>query len=79
MPIEFVTKIPAPEEVARMAVFLREHPQWSATWDKHLGVWRVVEDDPDSDLHDESNDVEKVLDFMAAHSRGPGAIPPESR
>jgi hypothetical protein len=68
MPIKFVTKIPAPKEVGRIAVFLREHPQWSAAWDKHLGVWRVAEDDPDSDLHDESSEVDKVIRFMTAHS-----------
>jgi hypothetical protein len=31
-------------------------------------VWRVAEDDPDSDLYAESADAAEVLSYMAAHS-----------
>lgn len=34
MTTEFVTRLPSPGEAARMTAFLREHPQWSAAWDK---------------------------------------------
>ncbi len=75
MTTEFVTRLPSPGEAARMTVFLREHPQWSATWDKRDGVWRVAEDDPDSGLYAESGDVDTVLSYMAVHS----AAEPPSR
>jgi hypothetical protein len=31
-------------------------------------VWRVAEDDPDSDLYAESQDAETVISYIAAHS-----------
>ena len=33
----------------RLTTILQEHPRWSA-WDQRYRVWRVLEDDPDSDL-----------------------------
>jgi hypothetical protein len=60
--------IPAPDAAARITVFLSEHLCWSAFWDKRFGVWRVAENDPDSDLYAESRDVDTVLAYMAAHS-----------
>ncbi|HJZ03765.1 MAG TPA: hypothetical protein VJ305_23860, partial [Streptosporangiaceae bacterium] len=37
---------------------LADHPRWSAWWDKKHGLWRVAEDDPDSDLYAESSDAD---------------------
>jgi hypothetical protein len=63
-----MTNLPAPDEVAQLTSFLQQHPWWSAFWDKRVGVWRVAEDDPDSDLYAESADAAEVLNYMAAHS-----------
>jgi hypothetical protein len=52
--------LPTPYAAARVAEFLAEHLSWSAFWDKHSGVWRVAENDPDSDLYAESRDAEAV-------------------
>jgi hypothetical protein len=60
--------LPSPEEAARLASFLQEHLRWSAFWDKEHGMWRVAEDDPDSDLYAESRDVDTVIGYIAAHS-----------
>ena len=40
-----------------LLVFLADHLRWSAFWDKKHGLWRVAEDDPDSDLYAESREV----------------------
>ena len=53
---------------ARIAAFLSEHLCWSAFWDKEHGVWRVAEDDPNSDLYAESTDADAVIAYMNAHS-----------
>jgi hypothetical protein len=76
MTTDVVTRLPSPGEAARMAAFLREHPLWSATWDKRHGVWRVAEDDPDSGLYAESGDVDTVLRYMRVHSQVAAAEPP---
>ena len=47
---------------------MREHPRWSVFWDKRHGVWRVAEDDPDSTLYAESQDVDVVIGYITAHS-----------
>lgn len=60
--------LPPPEEVARVVRFLQDHLPWSACWDKRLGVWRVAEDDPDSDLYAESQDAATVLSYITSHS-----------
>jgi hypothetical protein len=60
--------LPPPEEVARVVRFLQDHLPWSAYWDKRRGVWRVAEDDPDSDLYAESQDAEAVISYIRAHS-----------
>jgi hypothetical protein len=54
-----VPSLPPPEEASRMAAFLRDHPWWSAYWDKRYAVWRVAEDDPDSDLYAEGRDLDR--------------------
>ena len=59
--------LPSPEEVARITRFLEGHLHWSASWDKRYGVWRVAEDDPDSDLYAESSDADTVISYMTAH------------
>ena len=46
--------------------FLSEHLCWSAFWDKRDGVWRVSENDPDSDLYAESGDADTVIAYMTA-------------
>jgi hypothetical protein len=33
-----------------------------------IGVWRVAEDDPDSDLYAESSGADTVLAYITAHS-----------
>jgi hypothetical protein len=60
--------LPTPYAAARVAEFLAEHLSWSAFWDKRSGVWRVAENDPDSDLYAESRDAEAVIRYMSAHS-----------
>jgi len=63
-----VTGLPRPEEAARLTAVLKEHPRWSAFWDKRYRVWRVSEDDPDSDLYAESRDVDLVICYVTTHS-----------
>jgi hypothetical protein len=63
-----MTILPSPEEASRVARFLQDHPRWSAYWDKCHGVWRVAEDDRDSDLYAESSDADTVIGFITAHS-----------
>jgi len=62
------SRIPAPADAERITDFLREHPSWSAFWDKQLGLWRVTEDDPDSDLYAASASADTVLAYMRSHS-----------
>ncbi len=59
---------PAPEAAARIIRSLRDHPCWSAFWDKAYGVWRVADDDPDSGLYAESSDADMVISYIQAHS-----------
>ena len=63
-----VSSLPTPYDAGRVAAFLAEHLSWSAFWDKRHGVWRVAENDPDSDLYAESRDAEAVIRYMSAHS-----------
>ncbi len=63
-----MTILPAPEEAARVTRVLQDHLQWSAFWDKCHGVWRVAEDDPDSDLYAEGSDADTVIGYITAHS-----------
>jgi hypothetical protein len=60
--------LPTPHAAARIAAFLADHLSWSAFWDKRYQVWRVAEDNPDSDLYAESRDATAVIKYMAAHS-----------
>ena len=55
---------PCPEDAARIAGFLREHPSWSAFWDKQWALWRVAEDDPDSSLYAASADASVMIGYM---------------
>lgn len=66
---EHMTKLPDHGDARRIAAFLESHPGWSAFWDKRDGVWRVAEDDPSSELYAESADADRVLDYIATHSR----------
>lgn len=59
---------PAPEAAARIIRALRDHPCWSAFWDKRHGVWRVADDDPDSGLYAESSDADTVIGYIQAHT-----------
>ena len=63
-----VTAVPTPYAAAQIASFLAEHLCWSAFWDKKYRVWRVSENDPDSDLYAESRDVDALIRYMAAHA-----------
>jgi hypothetical protein len=63
-----MTALPPPEDAARIYCFLADHPEWSAYWDKKYGLWRVAEDDPDSDLYAESSDADTVIGYVSAHS-----------
>lgn len=58
---------PCPEDAARIARFVREHPSWSAFWDKQWALWRVTEDDPDSSLYAASADASIVIGYMTRH------------
>jgi hypothetical protein len=63
-----MTRLPERGDALRITAFLESRPQWSAFWDKRDGVWRVTEDDPDSDLYAEHANADRVIDFMTAHS-----------
>ena len=60
--------LPAPDAAARIAAFLADHLSWTAFWDKRHRLWRVAENDPDSDLYAESHDADVVIRYMTAHS-----------
>ncbi len=64
-----MTGLPDHGDALRLAAFLESHPGWSAFWDKRDGVWRVTEDDPDSELYAESADAGTVIDYIATHSK----------
>lgn len=51
-----------------------DHLSWSAWWDKQYGLWRVAEDDPDSDLYAESRDADVVIRYMRSHTRDAGRL-----
>jgi hypothetical protein len=57
-----------PGDAERVGRCLADHSQWSACWDKRHGLWRVTEDDPDSDLYAESSDVGTVISYITEHS-----------
>lgn len=59
---------PGPEAAARIIRALRDHPCWSAFWDKRDRVWRVADDDPDSRLYAASSDAGIVISYIQAHS-----------
>jgi hypothetical protein len=59
--------LPDPVDAARITDMIRQRPCWSVFWDKRHGVWRVSEDDPDSDLYAESRDASTVIRYVAAH------------
>ena len=69
-----MSNLPTPYAAARIAAFLEDHSSWSAFWDKPNGLWRVAEDDPNSDLYAESWDAEVVIRYMQAHSRDAGRL-----
>ena len=60
--------LPSPADAARVSCFLGGPPGWSVYWDKKYGLWRVAEDDPDSDLYAESSDADAVIGYIMAHS-----------
>ena len=60
--------LPPPADAARVSCFLAEHLRWSAWWDKKYGLWRVAEDDPDSDLYAESSEADAVIGYILAHA-----------
>ena len=59
---------PDPDAAARIIRALREHPCWSAFWDKRFGVWRVADDDPDSGLYAQSSDADTVISYIEANA-----------
>lgn len=61
-------RLAAPASAARVAVFLRGHPGWSAFWDKAYGVWRAAEDDPCSAWYTETRDPGAVISYITAHT-----------
>ena len=67
-PRKHMTRLPEHGDAGRIAAFLGSHPGWSAFWDKRAGVWRVAEDDPDSDLYAANADADRVIGYMARHS-----------
>jgi anti-sigma regulatory factor (Ser/Thr protein kinase) len=62
--------LPDREDALRIAAFLDEHDEWSAFWDRRYGVWRVSEDDPDSELYAEDADAGRVIGYMSATAGG---------
>jgi hypothetical protein len=63
-----MTILPPPEEASRITRFLQDQMSWSVFWDKRDGVWRVAEDDPDSDLYAECTDADTVIGYITTHS-----------
>jgi hypothetical protein len=61
--------LPPPGEASRITRVLQDYPGWSASRDKKHGVWRVAEDDPDSDSdrYAQSADAATVIGFITAH------------
>ena len=66
-----MTKLPTPYAAARIAAFLDDHLSWSAWWDKRYGLWRVAEDDPQSELYAESRNADVVIRYISALPRHP--------
>ena len=62
--------LPDRDDALRIAAFLDEHDGWSAFWDRRYGVWRVCEDDPDSELYAEDADAGRVIGYMSATAGG---------
>jgi hypothetical protein len=60
--------LPAPGDAARLASVLCQYPRWSFFWDKRTGVWHAAEDDPDSALYTESDDLDAVIGYIRIHS-----------
>ena len=63
-----MTFLPPPADAARVSCFLADQPRWSIYWDKKYGLWRVAEDDPDSDLYAESSNADTVIGYIVAHA-----------
>jgi hypothetical protein len=63
-----MTVLPPPGDATRISRFLADHPPWSAFWDKRFAVWRVAEDDPESDLYAEGSDADTVISYIVTHS-----------
>ncbi len=63
-----MTFLPPFEDAARVSCFLADQPRWSVYWDKKYGLWRVAEDDPDSDLYAESSDADTAISYIVAHA-----------
>jgi hypothetical protein len=74
-----MTSLPPPEEASRVTRVLQDHLRWSAFWDKKHGLWRVAEDDPDSDLYAESSDADTVIGYIKAHARDTGHLAHDSQ
>ena len=62
--------LPDRDDALRIAAFLDQHDGWSAFWDRRYGVWRVSEDDPDSELYAEDADAGRVIGYMSATAGG---------
>jgi anti-sigma regulatory factor (Ser/Thr protein kinase) len=65
-----VIVLPDHDDARRIATFLDEHAGWSVFWDRRYGVWRVSEDDPDSELYAEDADAGRVIGYMRAMAGG---------
>ncbi len=63
-----MTFLPPLEDAARVSCFLADQPRWSIYLDKQYGLWRVAEDDPDSDLYAESSDADTAISYIVAHA-----------
>lgn len=63
-----MTNLPTPYAAAKIAAFLTEHLCWTAYWDKRHGLWRVSQDDPDSDFYAANRDADAVIEYMVANS-----------
>ena len=64
-----MSRLPRPGDAARLTSVLAgpaSAGQRSGT--SSNGVWRVAEDDPDSDLYAASSDASTVIAYIQAHS-----------
>ena len=62
-----MTILPSPEEASRIIPLPPRPGELVRVLGQKHGVWRVAEDDPDSDLYAECTDADTVIGYITAH------------